>query len=124
MPFIEGLAGNYNDNPLDDIVNHYTNQTLSQNATDQEIYNACVSWEINNATKPKPIYEDEFLVWYNNNNTLQNISTNLAPSIVYGLCSNQTLCVHDYLITLDSYISQMSSNSYNNFSILAAQSCN
>ncbi|CAF1373613.1 unnamed protein product, partial [Didymodactylos carnosus] len=107
---IEGLAGNFDDNATNDLVNRVTNVTVFNLANDSQVYDACVSWAtINSAPSAKVIYYYNFLSWFNNTNTTnitQSFDLNLNPSTVYSQCSNQQLCVHDYVISLNYFTSK------------------
>ncbi|CAF3894012.1 unnamed protein product [Adineta steineri] len=117
--FIEGLAGNFNKNPSDDLFNRDTNTivpiTSSSNRTtldnDIDVLNACRSWRAYTTdTTPdinRPIMPTKLYNWYRSNES--SVFSSLYPQMNETLdetCSNNFECIHDYLIRVNSFTSK------------------
>ncbi|CAF4029746.1 unnamed protein product, partial [Rotaria sordida] len=113
---IEGLVGNFNGDPNDDLCNRQTNQIIPitnlSNLTvlenDQAILNACLSWKVpNDATlnNQEPIMPRTLVEWYykNASNLLTSLNPRLNPNIVNQTCHGQFECIHDYIIRINRF---------------------
>ncbi|UJR30967.1 hypothetical protein I4U23_018479 [Adineta vaga] len=117
--FIEGLAGNFNGEPNDDLIDRRTNQTLSISSasnsgplsSDMDVLNACHSWKLSDDGDQDdriPIMPRNFVNWYYNNASdfLAILNPSLSKTMVEQICSGRFECVHDYLIRINSFTSQ------------------
>ncbi|CAF3944032.1 unnamed protein product, partial [Rotaria magnacalcarata] len=117
---IEGLAGNYNGYPDDDLINQNTGQTIPiKNITkinlltyDQNVLHACLSWRVSNDTTPistfNPIMPRSLVEWYNTSapSFLESLNPFLSQTVVNRICHGNYECVHDYLIRMNSFTSE------------------
>ncbi|CAF1679718.1 unnamed protein product, partial [Adineta ricciae] len=121
--FIEGLAGNFNGDPSDDLMNRQTNQTVSISSSsnpesltnDTDILNACRSWKVSDdatSDDKRPLMPQDFVAWYNNSPSefLTTLSSAMSKNLVDQTCSGKFECIHDYLIRVNSFTSKGSTS--------------
>ncbi|UJR30966.1 hypothetical protein I4U23_018478 [Adineta vaga] len=116
---LEGLAGNFNGDPNDDLINRQTNKKVlilssSQSIptyNDSDVLDACRSWRVYGDNTPDistPIMPRRFVDWYYGGASIMLADANplLNETIVNQTCSTHFECIHDYLIRTNSFTSK------------------
>ncbi|CAF1151504.1 unnamed protein product [Rotaria sp. Silwood1] len=117
---IEGLVGNFNGKPNDDLFNRQTNQiipitdlvNITVSRHDEDVLNACLSWKVPSDTTSDnriPIMPRSLVEWYykNASNLLTSLNPSLNQIVVNRTCHDNFECIHDYLIRINSFTSEV-----------------
>ncbi|CAF1679773.1 unnamed protein product [Rotaria magnacalcarata] len=125
---IEGLAGNFNGNYSDDLVNRGTSQSVTitsatgvtSNSNDSAVLNACLSWKAADDLTPaitQPIMPS-YLVnvfYYNNLNTLVTLNPLLSATQLNTTCAESFECRHDYIVRINQVTSGATTSALSSF---------